>query len=285
MNFSKRLQTDLKKRVRSQIRTEARIDKEINASCEKYRSWVEAEIKAGKKPVTIIAEGDSWGRYIVGKAVVYQLEKLLKTEILNLASPGDEVREMMSPKQRERLIRELKKGPAKRQKYDFFFFSGGGNDLVGVDRFHFWLHPYQQGMTAKDVLNKDTIKAAFTLLDLQYNELIEIRDTHSPNTHLLFHAYDFAIPDGRGVCGKGPWLEPGLKMRKVPANMRREVVKLFLQGFDALLDKIANKHKKITVVPTQGTLKDEEWANELHPKNPGFKKIAKRFVEEIENLS
>ncbi len=281
MEFSKKLQTELKKNIKGGIKSEILIDRELDGFCEKYRGWVDVEKRAGRKPITIIAEGDSWFRYVVGKGIVFYLERLLKTEILNLASPGDEVRQMLSPKQKNRLIRELKRGPAKRQKYDYFLFSGGGNDLVGIDRFYKWLNPYVVGMQAKDVLNKNTMKIAFGLLEMGYEEVIEIRNTHSPKTQLLFNAYDFAIPDGRGVCGKGPWMEPGLVTRNVPVKMRREVVKLFLTELDKLLKRIAKRNQLVTVVQTQGTLADNEWANELHPKNRGFKKIAKVFARAI----
>ena len=114
MELSKRLQADLKKQVRSEVRTRIRTDKEIDACCEKYRGWVNGEKRKGKRPVTVIAEGDSWGRYVAGFAMVYYLKKLLKIEINNLASPGDELREMLSDRQSKRLIRELQNGPARR---------------------------------------------------------------------------------------------------------------------------------------------------------------------------
>jgi len=281
MQYSKRVQKDIKQQLSSKHRCDIRIDKEIDQFCEEYRYWFENEKIAGHKPVTIIAEGDSWFRYIIGKAIIYYLERALDTPILNLAYPGDEAREMLSIKQKQRLVRELKRGPAKRKKYDYLLFSGGGNDLVGVDRFHKWIHHYKKGMQAKDLINIKALNSAFSLLEYSYAELIDIRNTHSKKTKILVHSYDFAIPNGKGVCGLGPWMKPGLALRKVPVKLHREVVRLFLKYFDNFLNRIAAENILFHVVKTQGTLVDTDWSNELHPKNSGFKKIAQRFKDKI----
>lgn len=281
MEYSARLKNDLKRQIRSSVRTEARIEREIEGGIEAYREWITSEEQLGRKPLSVIAEGDSWFRYIIGKAVIYYLEKELKTNILNLAYPGDEVREMLTGKQKARLERELKRGPSKRKKYDIFIFSGGGNDLVGKDRFYKWLHDYEKGMTAKQVLNRAALKTAFDNLAIGYNEVIRIRDKYSPSTQIIFHGYDFSIPDGRGVCGKGPWLQPGLKQRKVPLKLRHDVVKEFMREFDQFLGKITKNSELVKVIPTQGTLTKMQWANELHPTKTGFKKIAELFKMEI----
>ena len=281
MELSQATKTAVKEKIKKEVTAEIKLEREMEKSCEKYHQWYKSSLARGEKPLSIIAEGDSWYRYIVGKGVIHYLENLLRLNILNLAYPGDEVKDMLTLKQKKRLIKELKKGPAPRRKYDYFLFSGGGNDLVGADRFHKCLHDYETGMTAEEVLNRDTLVIAFDNLRLGYEELISIRDENSPNTKLICHAYDFAIPDGRRVCGRGPWLKPGLDFRKVPKILRRDVVKLFLVEFEKLLKKIARSHDNITVVNTQGTLEDNEWANELHPTNPGFKKIAQVFVPEI----
>ncbi len=278
MEYSKKLQEKVNQQIRSNLKLESQIDKEIDYFCQCYRDWYQAETKSGHKPISILAEGDSWFRYIIGKGIIYYLENELETDILNLAFPGDEAREILSAKQKKRIIKELKAGPKSRQKFDYFLFSAGGNDLVGVDRFHKWLNDYQKGMSPKALINHKNLKAAFSLLQQDYQELIDIRDQYSPKTQLIFHNYDFAIPDGRGVCGLGPWLKPDLEMRKIPVRLRREVVTLFLKEFAKLLKRIAKQNTAITIVQTQGTLKDSEWANELHPTNRGFKQLAKCFV-------
>ncbi len=51
-----------------------------------------------------------------------------------------------------------------------------------------------------------------------YEDLIGLRDSLSPNTRLFFHGYDFAIPDGRGICHLGPWLKPTFDLRGFPTQ-------------------------------------------------------------------
>lgn len=284
MEYPDKLQAQYKSHFRQRAMIERSAEREVKKSCEKYHQWCDDQKKHNNKPLTILAEGDSWFKYVIGKAVVFQLEKLLKVNIQNLASPGDEVSEMLNPIHLKRLAVLLKRGPTKGWKYDCMLFSGGGNDLVGKDRFHKWIHPYKRGMTAKQLLNQKTISGALSLLEASYLELISIRDANSPKTHLFFHSYDFVIPDGRRACWLGPWMEPGLVFRKVPKGKRKEVVQLFLEQFDQRLAKIAKNNQRVTVIQTQGTLGIKDWANELHPTNSGFRKIAKVFQSEIQRV-
>jgi hypothetical protein len=214
--------------------------------------------------------------------VILYLDNKPLTEVLNLAWPGDEVRDMLSPKQRKRLVRELKRGPARRRKYDAFLFSGGGNDLLGDGRFRLWLNDYEAGMSVADVINQPALKNILDYLVERYEEIIAIRDENSPTTRLYIHSYDFAQPTGKPVCGRGPWLKPALDLRKVPTAMQADVVAHFLRQFDRRLKKLANRATNVELVSTQGTLTRDEWANEIHPTASGFRKIANRFFAAIE---
>lgn len=287
MKFSIKMKNEIRIQARNQAELKRQINKKIETNIVEYRAWNASQLDAGKTPITIIAEGDSWFNYsIAGKDVIDKLEKLMDIKINNLASPGDETNEMLTGKQKKRLERELKRGPAKnkRKKYDFFLFSGGGNDLVGKKTFYLWFHDYKKGMKPKDILNREAIQSAFGMLEVNYKVLLELCNNHSPDTKILLNAYDFAIPDGSTVCFKGPWLRPGLKHRNVPVEMRTKVVELFMREYEKFISQFAKNHSNIIVVPTQGTLTKNDWANELHPTNPGFKKIAMVFEQSIQKL-
>ena len=275
-----------KANIRSNLAYERRVDRDIEMRIETYRGHIRAvfaQAARGERPRCILAEGDSWFRYVVGKSALFYVDARPRNEVLNLASPGDEVRDMMTPKQIKRLKRELKRGPSRNRKYDAFLFSGGGNDLLGQGRFRIWLKDYRNGMSAKDVINKSALNVIIRYLEDRYEEIIGFRNDLSPKTKMYLHSYDFAQPNGKGVCGTGPWLQPGLIERSVPAAIRADVVAEFLKVFARMLKRIQRNNQGVTVVDTQGTLRPDEWANEIHPKNSGFKKIGTKIAIQVES--
>ncbi len=288
-----------KEGVVRRLRAKRVTEKDVDARAKEYRARIAAlptrpvSRRAGAARVgaaaagmqrTILAEGDSWFRYVVGFAVIWHLEKKLRVPILNLATPGDEASEMLSEDQRGRLRRELRRGPALRRRYDFLLFSGGGNDLLANDRLRRWLNDYTPGMTAKQVVNGKALDVVLAMLELNYRELIALRDKHSPTTHLVLHTYDFAVPNGTKVCGLGPWLKPSLVARMVPAALRQEVVKELLLRFRQRLQAVvasSASRSNISIVDTQGALTAKDWENEIHPTKHGFGLIADRFAAHL----
>ena len=284
MELAKKYDKEVRDQIRRRVLLERRIDRDLEKTIDDYRSWYGAQRAEGEVPLTILAEGDSWFRYVIGNALIFQLERILDVQILNLAQPGDKACEMLTGKQHRRLAKVLKDGVIMDRKYEFLLFSGGGNDLVGKDTFHKWLHPYKKGMQPRDVINDRTLGHALNLLGVHYRELISLRDEFSPKTQLVFHAYDFAFPNGKKACWLGPWLKPGLELRKVPKEIRRDVVSIFLTRFHKFLRGLKKEFDRVIVVDTHNTVVTEkEWHNELHPKNPGFKKLAQLFANEILN--
>jgi hypothetical protein len=229
--------------------------------------------------LTILAEGDSWFDYPVGTDVVRSLRDLIGLPIAHMAHYGDEVRQMLSLKQRKEIEQRLARGATNGRPWDALLFSGGGNDMVG-DQLCIWIKPYSDGMTVEQVLDAVRFGAVLQIVEAGYRDLIALRDRLSPNTKLFLHQYDFAPPNGRGVCNVGPWLKPSLDFRLVPPNLQVEAVKLMLQRFATLLASLAPHGSNVFVVPTQGTFPaatDEWWANELHPTKKGFLAIAEKF--------
>jgi hypothetical protein len=243
---------------------------------------------ASFQPLQVFAEGDSWFDYpfpLFGGGIIKRLEKRLGVPVLNMAEAGDEVRFMLGVEQRQRMIKRLKDGCPAGGPWEVLLFSGGGNDIVD-NPMALWIRDWNAAAAPADLIHQPRFDAALALVRAGYEDIISLRDKLSPNTHLVFHCYDFAIPDGRGACHLGPWLKPTFDMRGFPNQAARfAVVKIMLQQFAAMLTNLTS-NPKVTLIATQGTLaaQPNAWHNELHPAKPGFEKFADMFQQQLKAL-
>ncbi len=239
---------------------------------------------ASFKPLQILAEGDSWFDYpkpFFGGSIIPRLEPLLGVPILNLAKAGDEVRYMLGVKERKILMEQLTHGCPAGGPWDALLFSGGGNDIVD-NPMALWVKDWQKGVPPVNLINQPRFSAALELVRAGYEDLILLRNRLSPDTHLFFHSYDFAIPDGRGVCFLGPWLKPTFDLRGFPTQGDGfAVVKELLTQFEQMQKSLPSQN--ITLILTQGTLAPVvgSWDNELHPEKAGFNAFAEMFRAKI----
>jgi hypothetical protein len=246
-----------------------------------------AEARGAFAPLQIFAEGDSWFDYPVplfGGGVIPRLEDRLGVPILNLAKAGDEVRYMLGVEERAVLTQQLTDGSPAGGPWDVLLFSGGGNDIVD-NPMALWIKDFDPAIPPAGHINQPRFSAALALVRAGYEDLIGLRDHLSPTTHLVFHGYDFAIPDGRGICFLGPWLKPTLDLRKFPTLAARQaVVKAMLQQFAAMLTSLTGP--TVTFINTQGTLAPQtaSWHNELHPARAGFEKFADLIQQKLKAL-
>ncbi|WOH63501.1 hypothetical protein [Bradyrhizobium sp. BWA-3-5] len=238
-------------------------------------------------PLQIFAEGDSWFDYPVpffGGGIIPRLEDRLGVPILNLAKAGDEVRYMLGVEERMVLAEHLTNGSPAGGPWDVLLFSGGGNDIVD-NPMALWVRDFDPAIPPAAHIHKARFEAALALVRAGYEDLIGLRDSISPATHLVFHGYDFAIPDGRGICGFGPWLKPTFDLRKFPTRAAMEaVVKAMLEQFAVMLTSLAGP--TVTFINTQSTLvpQPSSWHNELHPARAGFGKFADLFQLKLKAL-
>lgn len=240
------------------------------------------------QPLQILAEGDSWFDYPVpffGGGIIPRLQSLLGVPILSLAKAGEEVRNMLGVDERKIIMEQLRNGSPAGGRWDALLFSGGGNDVVG-NPLVIWIQDFNVAIPPADLIDKQRFDAVLEMVRAGYEDLIKLRDTLSPTTQLIFHGYDFVIPDGRGVCGFGPWMKPSFDLRGYPPAAAGLVVKAMLQRFAAILQSLAASHSNVTFINTQGTLAPvrSSWHNELHPSKDGFNRITAVFQTKLRAL-
>jgi hypothetical protein len=241
-------------------------------------------------PLQILAEGDSWFDYPAHArgGIISRLAARIDLPIRNLAEAGDEVRYMLGVEQRKVLRKKLEDRGPSGAPWDVLLFSGGGNDIVG-DPMALWVRDFQPNTPPAQLIEPARFAAALALVRAGYEDLIGLRDLHSPTTHLVFHAYDFALPDNRGVCFFGPWLAPTFKLRKfpkfsAPSDACALVVREMLQRFAAML--AALQRPNVSFLDGQATLPNatSSWHNELHPSSSGFDLFVELFRNELRRL-
>jgi hypothetical protein len=238
-------------------------------------------------PLQIMAQGDSWFEYPVpffGGSIIPRLESRLGVPILNLAKAGDEARYMLGVDERKILIEHLTNGCPAGGPWDVLLFSGGGNDIVG-NPMALWVGDWNPALPPAGQILQPRFDAALALVRAAYEDLIALRDRLSPTTQLVFQGYDFAIPDGRGICHLGPWLKPTFDLHLFPTIAAGQaVVKVMLEQFAAMLTSLVGP--KVTFINGQGTLAPvtSSWHNELHPAKAGFEKFADIFQAKLKVL-
>jgi hypothetical protein len=235
-------------------------------------------------PLNIFADGDSWFDYPLSTDTIGWITAngAPQPEILNLAHYGDATTQILGVAKRQRIIDNLK--DPDNGEFDALLFSGGGNDIAG-DQFCLWLVDFVAGASPAAGVESERLTDIFDVVRAAYIDLIKIRDSINPGCIMFLHAYDFAQPNGEGVCGLGPWLKPSLDLRGwTDFAAAAEVVKLILQAFDKMLTQLEQKYRNVVYVRTQGTLAPPtDWANELHPTEDGFNKIAAVFLQALRN--
>jgi hypothetical protein len=239
------------------------------------------------QPLQAFAEGDSWFDYpypLFGGGIIPRLERRVGVPILNLAKAGDEVRYMLGVDQRKLLRQHLSTGCPAGGPWDVLLFSGGGNDIVD-NPMALWIREWKAGLTPAQLVHQPRLDAALALVRAGYEDLITLRDELSPGTHIVLHAYDFALADGRKACHLGPWLKPTFDLRSFPdVAARNAVVRHMLEQFAALLASLAGP--TVTLINAQSTLPPvkDSWHNELHPTRDGFERFADIFHARLKQL-
>lgn len=242
--------------------------------------------KSRPEAVGMLLEGDSWFAYpmIVSTNIVNELKQLNGSAIVQLdaSHSGDDARQMLCGEQFAYLFRVMAE---EKLAFDCILFSGGGNDIV-AQNLPVMLNAYQPGMTWEDCLNMPRFRRRLSELEAVYLDLADLRDDYQPAAWIFTHGYDYAIPTGEGfkvlgVTVAGKWIKARMDSKNIPENFQRKILDHMLAEFDNMLIRLEQTVPRCVHVRTQGTLKDSDWDNELHPTPEGFRKITNKFQEAL----
>src|SRR6185437_297023 len=201
--------------------------------------------------------------------------------ILNLSHFGDATMDEMGLEKQKRLIKALNNtNNWLNGKPDAILFSGGGNDIAG-DPFCIYLD-YKNAASHTPGLNSERFAGRLASVRSSYLDLFAFRDHYAAGVPIFGHAYDLArpIPSPHPPC-TGPWMWPGLSFTGWNIAEGTQIIHDALYAFRDMLAKLERSDRppyKFKVIPTQGTLTDADWANELHPYPPGFQMLADKFL-------
>ncbi len=284
------VQSELRQRIENDIRQRIQVHKanvaRLAASQESARMLGAA---VANRPLIMLAQGDSWFDYpltgnglpLADTDVIAQLRRIgeMPPTILNLAHYGEAATVELSLPKQERIITALRDQENWLDgKPDAILFSAGGNDIAG-DQFCIFLD-FNDGHTPG--LNVDRFTKALGMVEACYLEFFALRDRVAPGVPIFGHCYDFPIPNGAHPPCIGPWLKPSLDFCNWPAAQGRTIVRDALAAFRAMLVRLAGEPcNNFQMVDTQGVLTASEWANELHPVPPGFRKMAQKFASAL----
>jgi hypothetical protein len=247
-------------------------------------------------PLMILAHGDSWFNYpLNGNSVEFPVRDTdiiahlrslgnPKPKILNLSHFGDATTDEMGLQKQKRLIKALSDSNNwLTGKPDVILFSGGGNDIAG-DPFCIYLNYKNSGLPGLDTTR---FAGRLASVEASYRDLFAFRDHFAAGVPIFGHPYDLArpIPSPHPPC-TGPWMWPGLSFTGWNIAEGTQIIHDALVAFrDMLLRLEASQRPNydFTLVPTQGTLTNADWANELHPYPPGFKNLADIFLSALQS--
>jgi hypothetical protein len=224
------------------------------------RGQFEMKLLGNYKGPIIVAEGDSWFTY-PNLDVVGALND--KYAISHLAAAGDTLTQMLS---QDEYLHEVHRVGAQ-----ILLLSGGGNDALGGGDLKAHLRPFDKSLTPAE-----HVKSSFTgLIDAaigQFDQIFRRIAREAPGVTAICHGYDYAIPV------KGKWLgKPMAALGIVDPAFQRAITHDLMDRFTLAMRRLADRYPHVVFLDNRGTVADAEWADELHPRPAGFKKVAAKF--------
>ncbi len=203
----------------------------------------------------------------------------MKFPIVNLAHWGDTLADIIS---KGEYWPYLQSGSS-----DVLLFSAAGNDVLGNGKLssilNFFDPDHARPQHASYYLKQGFYDNLNSIIS-KYEELIVAIALRTPHVIMLAHGYDYTIPRRDGPWLGGPMTELGLDPVD-HAELCRAIIRLMIDIFNNRLKALENSHhKNFKHVDLRGSIKKDEWWDELHPFDDGARHTAAKFETAIRAL-
>ena len=227
-----------------------------------------------------VSEGDSWHLYpFLIKEIIDQLihDGKHSLAIWSTDCAGDTLEKMWRDRKKLHEYMNYLQYHYHERKPSFMLLSGGGNDLLASGRLYVMLKDYQQGMGAKDLIDQVQTKAAVSRVMHFFGLILDEIDAMYPKMRVIIHGYDYPVPMNDIWIGR-PMRERNILNDK----LQRDVIRVFMDYYNDRLRDTLSSHGNAKYVDVRNLVPDEDdWHDEIHPKDKGFRVIADKIRNEI----
>ena len=256
-------------------------------------------VQEGHYSKRVLVEGDSWVSHPQLSNLTIKFDELGRNDwaILNIASPGDEAREILQPngpqfKKLIQLIHDERWG----YRWDMVFLSAGGNDIVGPEIIDFVEPKGTGGKEGRELINA-SFGICVSKIQGHYQAFIERRDESLINreTPIVTHVYSYPKPRPKGtklfgfMSSKG-WIYTHLVKHRGFTNAdvdeMQDIINAMLEKFRDAMVALQDNHEGFMVVDTLGVLSQNGgfdpsvWHDEIHPNSTGFGIVADKIRDQ-----
>lgn len=227
----------------------------------------------------LLCLADSWMKYpkLFKKSNIARWLSV-NHDVTNLSKNGREAIESLVGDNKEKLMDKLSE-----EYFDAIVFSGFGNEIAGKYDLRFYL---DDGKVNEVKFNNKLQAVKCTLIE--FIQRLEVSKNKS--IPIVTHTYDYARPSGVGYKMFGwtlvkPWLKPYFDKEGIHEESKQlKIIKDLLERYRDMLLTIQDEYPNFYVVDTLGTVNIDEWQDELHLTENGFKKVTDKIEWKLKEV-
>lgn len=240
------------------------------------RDYANAAEKYPGRP-KLVSEGDSWFQHPIITDIIDHVSKFYPIHCL--AAAGDTLRNWV--KDGKVMLAVETVNP------DALLLSGGGNDILGESMRSFLADTFEdapEGTRPERFFLPKFAQELDALADI-YRTVFAFFKQSRPKMPIIVHGYDYPRPlpaDSKKTSWLGVYFTEKKNLRE---KDRTAAVRFMMDEFNRRLKAVAAEYPDtVHYLDLRGIVRDDQWADEIHPNDDGYQDIATVYVRTISDL-